>query len=200
MNSTTLTILVPGYVFTKNRVEYASSTVTLVRSRGHNIIVDPGHDWPRLKRALAKVKLQPDQIDFVVLTHTHPDHALLAGIFLPAPVIDGECIYNYDGQIKNHDAKIPGSDIKIIKTPGHSKNHCSIIIKNEIGERVLIAGDLFWWEDTHTPPKTRAELLNLPDVYALNRRDLLDSRRQILKQVDIIIPGHGKMIKLAGLK
>jgi len=96
----------------------AISTITLVKSNGKNIIVDPGFDREKLLNVLEKEKLKTSDIDFVFLTHGHIDHSLLSGIFKNAKIVDELYVYQKDAIIK-HNGIIPGTDLKVIRTPGH---------------------------------------------------------------------------------
>ena len=73
-------ILVKGYAKEIDGEEHASSTATLIQENGLNIIVDPGMDRKALLEGMSKEGLATGDINFVVLTHTHLDHCLLAGI------------------------------------------------------------------------------------------------------------------------
>ena len=81
-------VLVEGYVIEKDNAQYASSTATLIQENNLNIIVDPGINRKLLLNALKKEKLSATDIHYAVLTHCHLDHALLAGIFENAKIID----------------------------------------------------------------------------------------------------------------
>jgi glyoxylase-like metal-dependent hydrolase (beta-lactamase superfamily II) len=74
-------VLTQGYAKEIDNGWLASSTVTLIQSNAKNIIVDPGCNRKKLLEKLDKNDLKPFDIDFVLLTHSHSDHSLLAGIF-----------------------------------------------------------------------------------------------------------------------
>jgi len=122
-------ILIKGYVKEKGDNEFASSTTVLIREREFNIIVDPGMNRQMLLNALEKEGLFTGDINYVVLTHYHLDHSLLTGIFENAKILDSGEIYSWDGKIKSHNGKVPGTDIKIIKTPGHDLFDCSVLVR-----------------------------------------------------------------------
>lgn len=164
-------ILVKGYAFKKDNSEYASSTAVLIQDSALNIIVDPGMDRVRLLSALKKQGLVRSNIDYVVLTHNHLDHTLLSGIFNKAKMIDDELVYSWDGKITKHSAKIPGTDIKIIKTPGHSIYHCAVLVNTEKYGRVAIVGDVFWWTDSEKSKTDKKSLLQLKDPYVKNKQE-----------------------------
>jgi len=188
-------ILVQGYVREKNGAEFASSTTSLIQERDLNIIVDPGMDRKLLLEALKKENLSLDKINYVILTHYHLDHSLLAGIFENAKILDNGEMYSWDGKIETHDGKVPGTDVEIIKTPGHDMFHCSVLVKtNEFG-KVIIAGDVFWWEDDEEQKTDRESLLRHKDPYMKNKEELMESRKKVLEMADYIIPGHGPMFK-----
>lgn len=188
-------ILIKGYCREKDGKEQASSTVVLIRENGKKIIVDPGINRKKLVAAIQREKLSLSDIDFVFLTHYHADHILLAGIFENARILDSDDIYSFNGEIRPHAGKIPGTDIKIIKTPGHSCPQASLLVKTEDLGLVAIAADVFWWMDKEKQKTDENSLLKRPDPYQENRRNLLKSRVKILKKADYIIPGHGKMFK-----
>lgn len=184
-------VLIQGYARETKKGWLANSTVTLVQSSGKNVIVDPGGNREKLLKALADNNLKIQDIDFVFLTHGHPDHSLLSGIFEKALIIDELYIYTKD-IINKHGGIIPGTDLKVIRTPGHKEEHCSLIVKTEKGI-CAIAGDVFWWLDGE-----KQEInINKPDndPEHMNIKQLIASRKKLLEISDYIIPGHGKMFK-----
>lgn len=140
-------ILVKGYVRKKGGEEFASSTTCLIQVDNLNVIVDPGMDRGALLNGLAKEGLEPKDINFVVLTHTHLDHCLLTGIFENAKVLDDSDLFSFDGKTFEHQGRVPNSDIEIIATPGHDQFHCSVLVETEDLGKVVVAGDVFLWTD-----------------------------------------------------
>lgn len=189
---TKIKVLVEGYASEKNGT--ASSTATLIQTSNLNIIVDPGIDRPKLLDALENNYLSLDDINYVIATHTHLDHCALAGIFPSAKIIDSDEICTQDGHFQSHDGKIPDTDIKIISTPGHDQFHCSVLVDTK-DDKIVVAGDLFWWWDEEAHSTDRDNLINRPDPYVKNTDDLKLSRQKIIELADYIIPGHGKMFK-----
>jgi len=189
-------ILVEGYARKKRGRIFASATCTLIQEENLNIIVDPGMDRKALLKALKREKLSPSDINYVILTHYHLDHSLLAGIFERAKILDDGEIYSFDGEIKEHNGKVPGTNIKIIETPGHDIFHCSVLVKTKEFSKIAIVGDVFWWKDEEKQKTDRKSLLSHKDPYVKNKKQLLESRKKILKMADYIIPGHGKMFKV----
>lgn len=186
-------VLIEGYAREIKRGWLASSTVTLIQNDDKNIIVDPGCNRNRLIEELAKNDLKPADIDFVLLTHSHGDHSLLAGIFENAKVITPTEIYNNDNQVEIEN-KIQGTDLEIIQTPGHSPEHCSLVIHTEEGVYIA-AGDVFWWSDDEIQ-KIDIEKIDNAHLTEVNMENLTESRKKILKIADYIIPGHGKIFKV----
>ena len=189
-------ILVKGYVKKINGKEFASSTAVLVQDKNFKIVADPGMDRKALLNALKKEKLKPSDINFVILTHTHLDHCLLAGIFEKAKILDSDDIFSFNGQIIKHKYKIPGTDIKIIKTPGHDQFHCSVLVTTKDLGKIIIAGDVFWWTAEEEQKIDKQSLLEHQDPYVKDKRALRESREKILELADYIIPGHGEMFKV----
>ncbi len=189
-------ILIRGYVKEIDGKEFASSTTTLIQDADLNIIVDPGMDRKLLVSALSEENLSLNQIDYVILTHTHLDHSLLAGIFENAKILDNNEIYSFDGNIGEHGGKVPNTEIQIIKTPGHDQFHCSVLVDTEDLGKVMIAGDVFWWTDDEEQKTDKLSLLEHKDPYLKDAQALKKSREKVLELADYIIPGHGKIFKV----
>ncbi|MDP2908357.1 MAG: MBL fold metallo-hydrolase [Nanoarchaeota archaeon] len=189
---TEVKILIEGYAKPLKNGWLANSSVVFIKSNGKNTIADPGFDREKLFKALKKEKLKTSDIDFVFLTHGHTDHSLLAGIFENAKIIDELYVYQKD-VITKHDGVIPDTDLKVIRTPGHMEEHCSLIVETEKGI-YAVAGDVFWWSENE-----KQEIdINKPDndPEHMNIQKLIASRKKILELADYIIPGHGKMFKI----
>lgn len=189
-------VLIRGYAYNKDGVEHASSTTTLIKDNGMNVIVDPGMNRGLLLKSLKKENLSLEDVNFVILTHTHIDHCLLAGIFEKAKIIDNSSIYSFEGTIKDHDGKIPGTNVEIINTPGHDQFHCSVLVNDKKLGKVVIAADVFWWPNNEQQKTDTKSLIDRKDPYVKNESQLIESRKKILKIADWIIPGHGEMFKV----
>lgn len=186
-------ILIEGYARETKNGWIASSTVTLVRIDSKNIVVDPGCNRNRLILALRKEDIKTNDIDFVLLTHNHTDHTLLSGIFERAKVLNVEELYDNDMQVA-HNNKIPDTNLKIIQTPGHSPEHCSLVVPTTNGTYV-IAGDVFWWTDEEEQ-KIDIKKEDVAHPEEVNMKNLMESRKKVLEIADYVIPGHGKMFKV----
>lgn len=189
-------MLIKGYARENKGVWFASSTTTLIKDSGKNILVDPGANRKLLLEALTKERLKPKDIDYVVITHTHLDHCLLIGIFENAKVIDDDSIYSFDSKSEDHDGRIPGTDVQIIKTPGHDQFHCAVVVKNTKLGTVAIVADVFWWRENQEQKTDTASLIAHKDPYVKNQKQLDASRKKVLEVADYIIPGHGGMFKV----
>ena len=188
-------VLIEGYLREEAGIEYVSSTTTLIRENDVNVIVDPGMNKELLLKALEKEGLTVKDINFVILTHYHVDHSALTGMFENAQIMDDDTIYSFDGTQKEHDGKVPGTEIEIISTPGHDPFHCSVLAKTKDGN-VVVAGDVIWWGDTENQKLDVKSLLDRKDPYEKDHEKLIESRKKILELADWIIPGHGKMFKV----
>ncbi len=189
-------ILIEGYVKEIDGHEFASSTTTLIIDNNINIIIDPGMDRKLLLKALVENNLTTSDINYVILTHSHPDHTLLAGIFKNAKIINDSEIYHWDGKIEEYNSKILNTNIEIIKTPGHDTADYSVLVNTKKFGKVAIVGDVFWWSDTERQKTNIQSLLDHKDPYVSNQNELIKSRKLILKIADYIIPGHGKMFEV----
>lgn len=183
--------LVEGYARQIEDGWKASSTVSLVQSEGKNMIVDPGCNKEKLLEGLENEGLSTEDIDFVLLTHNHTDHSMLVGIFTEAKVIDTEEIYTGDRQVV-HGNKIPEMELEIIQTPGHTTEHCSLVVPTEEGTCV-VCGDVFWWMDGE---EQRIDIEREDPAHSGDMEELIASRKKVLDIADYIVPGHGKTFKV----
>lgn len=174
-------------------------TVTLVKTDGLNILIDPGWQDPgkpdRLLNDLEYFGLKPNDINEVFITHWHSDH--WNGIFL---FPDAKIFYAGVSQsvVKKHlRDKAEGrelvhiregdswhSGIDIISTDGHTRHDHSVRMywndKTYIATGDAIVSKMYYETKTFFP-NHRVEK---------HRDDLLASYDKIVSQADFIIPGH----------
>ncbi|MCK4327477.1 MAG: MBL fold metallo-hydrolase [Candidatus Diapherotrites archaeon] len=188
-----LKVLVEGYAREIDGGWIANPTVTLVKSNGKNIVVDPGCNREKLLAALKGEGLTTADIDYVILTHNHSDHILLAGIFENAKVITTDEIYDGDHQVYHHN-KMPETELELIPTPGHCEDHVSVKVPTAKGTYIVV-GDVFWFIDgeEQTLEVEREDPAPEPGV---DMKALIESRRKVLGLADFIVPGHGKIVKV----
>jgi len=190
-----ITLLTQGYA---SRLEggalRASPSSVLIEDSGIKVLVDPGANETQLLNAFLREELTPEDVDLIFLTHYHPDHLVNIRLFPGKDICDSGMIYRGDQEIP-HGKFIPGTDIEVALTPGHSPEHASLLANADEG-RWLIAGDLFWWFDDAEQKTDFESLVNLEDEFASDPATLKMSRRRALEVADIVIPGHGKPFAL----
>lgn len=184
----TVDLLVEGYAEITQEGWKASGTTCLITTdTGLKIITDPGANRNLLLDRLKTMGLGVEDIDMVFLTHHHLDHAMLAGIFPNAKVVDEEAVYTQDKAVEGVEM-LPETDITVLKTPGHEYAHAALLVPTKEGS-VAIAGDNFWW----TTDEEQKLDVEKPDDFAEKMDELMKSRKMVLELADWIVPGHGKM-------
>jgi glyoxylase-like metal-dependent hydrolase (beta-lactamase superfamily II) len=191
---TKIEILIQGYAQKHGKGWKASSTCVLIKDKGLNVLVDPGANKKMLLTALKKQGLEPKDIDFIFLTHYHPDHWLNITLFPDTKILDGDIIYSDDFEA-GFSRKIPKTNIEVIATPGHAHEHAALLVQADNG-KVAIAGDLFWWSDDEKQLVDHKSLINKKDPYTKDLWALIKSRKNIMSRADYIIPGHGKIFNV----
>ena len=177
-------VLVRGYTSSESGDEKTCATISLIKDEKINMIIDPGVliSQQILIDALKKEGLDIKDINYVGLTHSHIDHYRNIGMFPDAKTIEFYGIWDKNTVIdwKEDFSK----NIKIIKTPGHSRTGISFLVNTKEG-KIAIVGDVFWKE-------------NYPEVdeYANDMNELQKSIELIFKLADFIIPGHSDMYKV----
>ena len=192
----TIKVLIEGYAKPLAKGWKASSTTCLITTKDDKkIITDPGCNREALLRALEKEGLTTDDINYVFLSHRHPDHVLLAGIFEKAKYVTFDTNLMYDKDVLlEFDKHVLGDDIEIIDTPGHVLEHLSLLVNTPEG-KVAIAGDVIWWLDNETQVFDLSQKDHNQAV-DMNMETLVKSRKKLFKMADYIIPGHGKKFKV----
>jgi glyoxylase-like metal-dependent hydrolase (beta-lactamase superfamily II) len=188
----TIKVLIQGYAQKLPDGRWnATSTTTLVRSEGKNVIIDPGLFPKDIKTALEKEHLQISDIDIVTSSHAHQDHAGNSKLF------GKEKVYNPFAQYKKipDGLVIPGTQIQVVFTPGHVDKHIAFLADSPEG-KCAIAGDVFWWEDDEEQKTDYEALIMHIDPAGKDQAVLAESRKKLLSMADYVIPGHGKPFKV----
>jgi len=174
------------------------STTTLIKS-DKNIIVDGGSAGfdKKIIAGLKKEGLTPDDIDIVILTHTHIDHTYNIGLYNNARVYL-KFLNTYVGMyqvLKDNmlyceeiiDGFKLAKDVNVMLTPGHSPDHLSVIVKTDKGN-VVVCGDAISSE--HSIEEDPNPML----VWGFD--EYMKSRKKILDKADWLIFGHGGLHKV----
>lgn len=189
-------ILIEGYAKKLENGWIASSTVCLITSGNTKIITDPGCNRERLLAALKKENLKTGDINYVFVSHAHPDHSLLASIFENAKAITWDSRLQYDGDsLTEYDQHTLGADIEILQTPGHMLEHISLLVMTKEGG-VAIAGDAIWWLENEKQ-EFRVDQPDHSQTKGMDMPTLIESRKKLISLADYIVPGHGKMFKVS---
>ncbi|MBI2172257.1 MAG: MBL fold metallo-hydrolase [Chloroflexi bacterium] len=207
----TIDVLLAGMTVNTDQTRLGLATIALIRGRA-NILVDVGHYGRRalLEEALAQRNLSPDDIPYVVITHSHWDHAQNVDVFPNATFLIHPKELEYARAPRKGDWATPsyfnatlqglrvkeaveGTEIepgvKIIETPGHTRGHISVVVDTPQGA-AIVAADAF--PDAHTVSRGQPYLIFWSD------REAKASVRKMLGLANIIYPGHDRPFRIAG--
>ena len=199
MSSAAVDVLRPGYCRRQApAVVCADGSTTLLCDAGQRILVDTLGPWSRddLLALLQQRGLRSSDVDVVVCTHTHPDHAGNLNLFTDSRLhVCGFSVYRED-RYETHafDAGEPlqlTPRISVIPTPGHTLTCVSVVVRDAEGlGTVVVAGDLFERREDLTDESIWIEA-GSEDVDKQRR-----SRASVLQLADYIVPGHGPMFRV----
>lgn len=171
----------------------ACGTITLIKSH-KNCVVDLGipSDKNLILTTLKENKLTPNEIEYVILTHSDIDHIGNLNLFPKATFIGGNDVIQNDLFKEFFKEKyIVDENISIIHTPGHDNRSITVLVKTKKG-LVAITGDLFEYEKDWLSVDTSEAW----EPWSQDKNLQTESRIKIWKIADFIIPGHGNMFKV----
>jgi len=156
----------------------AHSSSTLVRTKHHTIIVDTSSTAyrPRVVASLVRLKVLPEEVDMLVLTHNHHDHCENSDLFPRAEVI----AFESEPAQEDEETRIDAS-ARLVRTPGHTPGSVSLFVDSD--RKYAIVGDALPIKDNYlkwVPPGLNYD----PDK-------ALRSMRRIVDWADLVVPGHG---------
>lgn len=181
-----------------------------LESAEHKIIVDTGgtapdgkkwmpyqrRDQESMESQLAAIHVDPKDIDTVILTHLHWDHAGNNELFTNAkfyvqkkecedfhqPGVDAEVVARTEYTLVDGDVELyPG--IQLILAPGHSPGMQCVLVSTDSGKK-MIMGDLIpMYENWEAEPK-------IPNGGFYDLEVIRNSVKKTAGLCDEILPGH----------
>jgi len=161
----------------------AYSSSVLIRTGERMIVVDTSTNYmrPAIKTAFKQIGVFMKDVDTIVLTHSHYDHAGNNDMFENAAVLmhPGEhgCVEGAK-PLETDTELVPG--VRIVHTPGHTAGSISVFVKAD--KRYVIAGDA-------VPKYGNFEKMAPPRIN-IDEKLALESIKMITRYADVIIPGH----------
>ena len=112
------------------------SCVYLVKLNKKFILIDTGSILTRneLKKDLEKLKINPKEIEIIILTHNHWDHTGNNKLFSNAKIYGNKKDFKKEKVLDIN--KLNLKEFKIISTPGHTEGSFCILYKD-----ILFSGD-----------------------------------------------------------
>ncbi|GAA4134145.1 MBL fold metallo-hydrolase [Aminobacter aganoensis] len=207
-------ILLSGFPGRTPRGFLGWSTTVLLHTRDGHALFDTGGagDRPGVLDALARRGLTPTDIRTVVLSHLHFDHVANVECFPKAEVVLHETELAYFDEHKADDRAIPLFQvegllrspqlslvsgeldvlpgIRMIRTPGHTGGHASLVLSIE-GKCVVLAQDAI---------KHRGEIETQTSVGAFDAAAAKASIQRIAGMADVVVPGHDAPLHVSNSK
>lgn len=158
------------------RILDARSSVTLIISGQHSIIVDSGlrGEEELILGELAKLGIKPEEVKSIVNTHSHADHCGNNYLFSRAKIL------------KAREGEVIAPGVWVMATPGHSMDSISVVVENDEAtsqiKTVTISGDAL--------PTFGNFLKNVPPALHVDREMAIASMQRIMALSDIVVPGH----------
>jgi hydroxyacylglutathione hydrolase len=186
--------------------QYENNCNTYVIDEEMTVLIDPGHSryLPKLFQQMEEDGISPEEIDVVLVTHSHPDHFEGLEVFLDKPVKTGmnreeeryllesgkllfETMrqplpkFRMDFYLKEGELHLGKKTFNIYETPGHSPGSLSIHWPQR---KVLFTGDLIFYGG-----------VGRTDFLEGNSRLLMESIEKMSRlDIEILLPGHGDIL------
>ena len=213
----------------KGNMSYASDITDILdfpliayylESGRHKILVDTGGTPPDGKRwqpysrleeeatdkALSAIGVDPEDIDIVILTHLHWDHASNNHLFPKARFIVQKKEYNYltvfEPSVKNGfdtelvmrtEYELVDGDCEIVEgisvvlTPGHSTGMQCVVVNTAAGKYVIGADLITLFENWEAVP-------HIPNGVFYDLDLMIDSMKKIDLIHGTVLPGHDERV------
>jgi len=185
---------------------YENNCNTYVIKGEKTVLIDPGHSRhvERLSHQMEEDGISPEEIDLIILTHSHPDHFEGLEAFLDKPVkiamnreeerylLDsGKLLFEMmrqplpkfriDFYLKEGELHLGEKTFRIYQTPGHSPGSLSIYWSER---KVLFTGDLIFYGG-----------IGRTDFLEGNSKLLMESIERLADlDTEILLPGHGDIV------
>lgn len=158
-----------------------------------NILVDTGGygHQKRVVDGLRRKGLNPEDIHYVILTHSHFDHNANIYLFSRAQLIQERWLVSIaDGKTIKYGRKeelppIGAKGIRLIKTPGHTEDSISVLVRHK-NKKYAIVGDAV------KGSLIRAGLIKRE--YS-NSQDYLNNMKKLFRISNVIISGDDGLIE-----
>jgi len=162
----------------------AHSSSTLVKTGEHNIVVDTSSPQNReaIIRELERLHVAAEDVDFLVITHSHWDHLANNDLFPQARLVMHPLEAMSPSVMSAEDGMSLCVGVTVIHTPGHTQGSISVVVDAE--KRYVMAGDALPTEDNYrkwVPPRLNYD----PEI-------ALKSMKRIVDMAEVIVPGHGQ--------
>jgi glyoxylase-like metal-dependent hydrolase (beta-lactamase superfamily II) len=200
-------LLIPGIPYKTKYGGFGHCSISLISDGEDVILFDAGHY--AVRGEILKI-LEKYKINKVFISHLHYDHCLNVDLFIDRGInvyVNRKEI-EYLKKIRNDDIytfkffnKIINSknlilfnkefnisrNVRVLETHGHSVGHCSLAFQCG-AKKYLVAGDAIKTYKDY-------ENIKLADTKPYNYNQLIDTRRFIIDNFDVIIPGHSGIIE-----
>jgi len=144
------------------------SCVYVLKLDNKNILIDTSspENKNELLNDLSKLKLKPEDINFIILTHSHWDHIGNLNLFKNAKIITSKNLNELSKQLK------------IIATPGHTSDSICLLYQD-----VLFSGDTLFHNGIGRT--------DFPESNPKKMQESLEKLEKIKnKEWKILCPGH----------
>ncbi|MCL1983950.1 MAG: MBL fold metallo-hydrolase [Methanomassiliicoccaceae archaeon] len=167
-----------------NVIADAYSTSTLIRTDELNIVVDTSRKdmLPMIRISMKQIGILPEDVDIVVLTHTHGDHCGNNEFFKKAEfyVRKEECPDKKNYVPVSGDIELTDR-VRLMHTPGHTEGSMSVLAECE--RKYAVAGDAIPLYDNFAKM--------VPPGINYDAKIAMKSIKSIINYADVIVPGHG---------